>query len=201
MDFALLVLIGYLIGSIPCSYLSMRASTGRDIRTMGTGNATVTAVLMHGGKRPALVALLGEIAKGGICILIAELLVGEPWANLVILVAAVWGCSWSIWLRGGGGQGLTIAVSGLILINVLAVLIMAACYIIPEVVTRRHVLSNRLFRISIPTVLGLWYGSWEYVLAGCLLILPSFIKEWMAGDDVLQARKASGVGHDGNGAS
>ena len=172
----------------------MRFFTGKDIRTMGTGNATVTAVLMHGGKRPALVAFVAEITKGAICILIAYLMVGELWASFVIVVAAVFGCSWSLWLRGGGGQGMTIGVSGLVLINVLAVLIMAAWYIVPLVVTRRHVLSNRLFRMSVPVVLWLWYTSWEYALAGCLLVTPSFIKELIAGDDVVKARKADGVG-------
>jgi len=194
LTFVYLILIGYFIGSIPSSYLSMRFFTGKDIRTMGTGNATVTAVLMHGGKRPALAAFVTEMAKAGICVLIAYLMVGELWASLVILVAAVFGCSFSIWLRGGGGQGLTIGMSGLVLINVLAVLIMAAWYILPLVVTRRHVLSNRLFRLSVPVVLGLWYVSWEYALAGCLLVAPSFIKELRAGDDVVEARKADGVG-------
>jgi glycerol-3-phosphate acyltransferase PlsY len=192
--FIILVFIGYLLGSIPSSYLSMRAFTGKDIRTMGTGNATVTAVLLHGGKRPALVAFLTEMAKAGICVLIAHIMVGEIWASFVIVVAAVIGCNWPIWLRRGGGQGMTIGVSGLVLINVLAVLIMAAWYIIPMVVTRRHVLSNRLFRISIPIVLWLWYDSWEYALAGCLIVVPSLVKELITGDDVVEARKARGVG-------
>jgi glycerol-3-phosphate acyltransferase PlsY len=192
--FIILILIGYLIGSIPSSYLSMRLFTGKDIRTMGTGNATVTAVLMHGGKRPALAAFVAEIVKSAICVLIAYIMVGELWASLVIVIAAVFGCSWSLWLRGGGGQGMTIGVSGLVLINVLVVLIMAAWYILPMVVTRRHVLSNRLFRMAVPIVLWLWYDSWEHALAGCLLVMPSFIKELIAGDDIVKARKADGVG-------
>ena len=198
--FVFLALIGYFIGSVPSSYLSMRFFTGKDIRTMGTGSATVTAVLMHGGKRPALVAFISEIAKAVICILIAYFAVGEAWASLVILVAAVFGCNWSIWLKGGGGQGLTIGVSGLVLINVLAVLIMAAFYLMPMLITKRHVLSNRLFRISVPTVLWFWYNSWEWALAGCLIVLPSLIKEVAMGDDVVRARKANGVGHNGGGA-
>jgi len=194
LTFVYLILIGYFIGSIPSSYLAMRFFTGKDIRTMGTGNATVTAVLMHGGKRPALAAFLAEIAKAGICILIAYLMVDELWASFVIIVAAVVGCSFSLWLRGGGGQGMTIGMSGLVLINVLAVLIMAAWYILPLVVTRRHVLSNRLFRLSVPVVLWFWYTSWEYALAGCLLVAPSFVKELVMGDDIVKARKADGVG-------
>ena len=192
--FIFLVLIGYFIGSIPSSYLSMRFFTGKDIRTMGTGNATVTAVLMYGGKRPAIAAFVAEMAKSAICVLIAFIWVGEIWASLTIVIAAVFGCSWSIWLRGGGGQGMTIGVTGLVLINVLVVLIMAAWYIIPLVATRRHVLSNRLFRASVPIALGIWYTSWEYALAGCLLVMPSFIKELRTGDDVVKARKADGVG-------
>ena len=192
--FILLVLIGYFIGSIPSSYLAMRFFTGRDIRTMGTGNATVTAVLMYGGKRPAIAAFVAEMVKSAICVLIAFIWVGEIWASLTIVIAAVFGCSWSIWLRGGGGQGMTIGVSGLVLINVLVVLIMAAWYILPMIVTKRHVLSNRLFRASVPVALGLWYTSWVYALAGCLLVMPSFIKELRTGDDVVKARKADGVG-------
>ena len=193
-EFILLILIGYLVGSIPASYLAMRLFTGKDLRKLGTGNATLTAVFLHGGKRPGIVALLVEIAKAGVCVLVAHFMVGETWASMVILVAAVYGCSWSIWLKGGGGQGLTVGVSGLVLVNVLPVLIMAAFYILPAVITRRHVLSNRLFRLSLPVILWLWYGSWEYGLAGCLIVLPSFIKQFITGDDVVEARKARSLG-------
>jgi glycerol-3-phosphate acyltransferase PlsY len=210
MEYVLLALTGYLIGSIPSGYLAMRLFTGQDIRKIGTGNATVTAVLMRGGKRPGIAALLMEICKSAICILVARAMVGEPAAVLVILVAAVFGCSWSMWLKGAGGQGLTIGVTGLALVNVLAVAIMAAFYLIPYVLTKRYVLSTRLFRISIPVVLGLWYGvapdlsygvvpgasysAWQGFLAGLLIIAPSFIKERAVGDDVLAARKADGAG-------
>ncbi len=201
MMFVLLALIGYLIGSIPSGYLSMRYFTGTDIRTVGTGSATVTAVMIHGGRRAGVAALLAEIAKAIICVLIARFLVGEYWAALVILGAAVFGCSWSIWLKGGGGQGLTIGISGLFLLNPLPILIMAVFYLLPLAATRRHVLSNRLFRVSLPLILWLWYGSWIWALAGCLLVMPSFIKGWVSGDDVIEARKAGQVGHTSAGAS
>jgi glycerol-3-phosphate acyltransferase PlsY len=86
-----LVLIGYVIGSIPSGYLAMRYFTGTDIRTYGTGSATVTAVAMHGGRRPAAAAFLLEIGKAIACFYIAAHLVGEDWATMVILVAAVFG--------------------------------------------------------------------------------------------------------------
>ena len=201
MMFVLLVLIGYLVGSIPSGYLSMRLFTGQDIRTFGTGNATVTAVMIYGGKRPGIAALLVEVIKGVICIFIAGALVGEVWASLTILIAAVFGCSWSVWLRGGGGQGLTIGMSGLVLLNIVAVLIMAVFFLIPYAISKRHLMSNRMFRLSVPIVLASWYTSWEWAIAGCLLVMPSFVKGWLSGDDVVEARKADGVGHTGAGAA
>ena len=112
-------------------------------------------------------------------------MVGEVWAALVILVAAVFGCSWSIWLKGGGGQGLTVAMIGLALLNILVVLIMAAFFLLPLAATKRFLLSNRVFRLSVPVVLAFWYGSWVYGLAGGLLVMPSFLKQWATGDDVI----------------
>jgi hypothetical protein len=41
-----------------------------------------------------------------------------------------------------------------------------------------------------PIVLWLWYDSWEYALAGCLIVMPSLVKELVTGDDVVEARKA-----------
>jgi glycerol-3-phosphate acyltransferase PlsY len=200
MMFLLLVIVGYLIGSIPSGYLFMRLFTGKDIRTLGTGSATVTAVMIHGGKRPGIFAFLLEIFKGIICVVVASYLVGEAWAALVILVAAVFGCNWSVWLRGGGGQGLTIGISGLVLLDPYPVLIMAAFYLAPMLVTKRHLLSNRLFRLSMPIILFAWHGSWEWFLAGSLIVIPSFIKGWLYGDDVVEAGKAGSVGHTGAGA-
>ncbi len=201
MMFFLLALIGYIVGSIPSGYLTMRYFTGADIRTLGTGSATVTAVAMHGGRRPAAVAFFIEIAKAIACVQIAGYLVGEDWAIMVILVAAVFGCSWSLWLRGGGGQGLTIGISGLVLRGPLPVLIMSGFYLLPLAVTRRHVLSNRMFRFSLPPILGLWYASWEWLLFGLLIVAPSVVKGWVYGDDVEEAAKAESMGHSGVGAA
>jgi hypothetical protein len=72
---------------------------------------------------------------------------------------------------------------------------------VPLAITRKHVLSNRLFRASLPPILGLWYGSWEWFLAGLLIVLPSFIKGWLLGDDVEEVKKLRDVGHTDAGAA
>lgn len=197
MTFLLLALVGYSIGSIPSSYLAMRSYTGKDIRKLGTGDATATAVAKHAGKRPAALAMLAEFTKAAVLILIAQVWVGEPWAGLVILTAGVLGSSWSIWLKGGGGQGQSMMCMGLLILSPIALLITGAFYLVPLAITRRHHLSDYVFRFSFPVVLWAWNGSWEWGLVGALLVAPPVIKQWRHGDDVLEARE---IGHDGIGA-
>lgn len=196
MTFTLLALIGYLVGSIPSSYLAMRFFTGVDIRSVGTGEATVTAVGARGGKRPAIVAALGEFTKAALCILIAHVLVGELWASLVVVTAAVFGSSWSVWLKGNGGQGQCIMALGFLILSPIAFFVAAAFYLLPLAITRRHFLSNQIFHLAIPAVLGLWNGSWEWAVAGSLIVAPFFVKQWAVGGNVLQAGNVNGVDHN-----
>jgi len=203
--FILLVVAGYIIGSIPSAYLAMRAFTGKDIRSMGTGSATITAVIIHGGKLPGAVGLLGETVKAAFCLLIASLLASEslasePWPALVILIAAVYASSYSIWLKGNGGQGQTIMVTGIIMINPIMVFVIAACYVFPLLITRRHLISNHLFHILLPISLGLVNWQWEWGLAGILFVLPSVIKQIVVGDEVAHAKKISSIGPNSSGA-
>ena len=200
MTFVLLALIGYSIGSIPSSYLVMRAYTGKDIRKLGTGDATATAVGMHAGWQPATCAIVAELAKAAVLVVIAHVWIGEAWAGLVILTAGVLGSSWSIWLKGGGGQGQSMACFGLLMLNYGAMLVSAAFYLLPFALTRRHPLSNHIFHFAIPVVLGVWNLSWGWALAGALMVAPPLIKQRRYGDEFAEARKAGEVGRGSVGA-
>jgi glycerol-3-phosphate acyltransferase PlsY len=93
-----IIAIGYLIGSIPTANIVMQLFRQQDLRELGTGNVTSTAVILHGGRLPGALSLAGEIVKTFVCIFVAHFLVGELWSYLVILVAASLGQMWSVWL-------------------------------------------------------------------------------------------------------
>ncbi len=111
-----IVVIGYLIGSIPTANIMMRLLRKEDLRRVGTGNVTSTAVWIHAGRVAGLLSLLGEILKTFLCLYIAYLLVDQLWAYLVMLVSAVVGQIWSIWLKGAGGRGQTMFVTGFLVL-------------------------------------------------------------------------------------
>ncbi|MDP2942608.1 MAG: glycerol-3-phosphate 1-O-acyltransferase PlsY, partial [Candidatus Omnitrophota bacterium] len=102
----------YLIGSIPTSYLFAKALKGIDIRQFGSGNVGATNTYRVVGKLPGLLVLIIDILKGLICVtLVAKLFLRlgvaiEPATYGMILgFMAIVGHIWSIFLGFKGGKG------------------------------------------------------------------------------------------------
>ncbi len=94
------ILIGYLLGSIPFGYVIVRALKGMDIREYGSHNIGATNVLRVVGWFPALLTLVGDIAKGVLPPLIAVspwfgAPEPNPWVVALAPMAAIWGHAYS----------------------------------------------------------------------------------------------------------
>ena len=190
---------GYLIGSIPIAHIVMRVSRKQDLRKIGTGNITSTAVMIHGGKLPGSISLIGEILKTFLCIYMAYLLVGALWAYLVMLVIASIGQIWSIWLKGNGGKGQTIFVTGFMVLCPLPFLISVGCMLIVFLVSKRFLLSNQVWHLIAPplmllallfnpAIFDLGAHSWGYALTAGVLCSFFFMKNQAANDDFVQSQ-------------
>jgi len=103
---ALACLLAYLIGSIPVGFLVARLMGGTDIRRAGSGNIGATNVLRTLGKLPAIITLLGDIAKGYLAVSVAHAVVPEPWSAATGAVLAIVGNCWPVFLRFRGGKGI-----------------------------------------------------------------------------------------------
>jgi glycerol-3-phosphate acyltransferase PlsY len=112
LSFLVSVVLAYLIGSFPTSFLLARAMKGVDIRQVGSKNAGATNVLRTAGKLPALITLLVDILKGVLAVtLVAKFfyslgidIVFEFYQGLIGLTV-VCGHIWSVFLRFKGGKG------------------------------------------------------------------------------------------------
>jgi len=194
-----IVAIGYLIGSVPTAYIMMHLFKKQDLRKLGTGNVTSTAVIIHGGKLPGSLSLLSEIFKTFLCLFIAYLLVAELWAYLVILVSAAVGEIWSIWLKGAGGRGQTIFVTGFLILCPIPFLLAGLCFLLAFFTTKRLHLSNQIFHFVTPIMLmlanlfnpaifGLGEHSLGYAITGAVLCAIFFIKHRPGTDDIIQSQ-------------
>lgn len=101
--FALALIGGYLIGSIPFGLLLTRAAGLGDIRGIGSGNIGATNVLRTGRKGLAIATLLLDALKGVAAVLLARLFLGDQ--DLVAGTAAVLGHTMPVWLGFKGGKG------------------------------------------------------------------------------------------------
>jgi glycerol-3-phosphate acyltransferase PlsY len=190
---------GYLIGSVPTANIVMRVFRKKDLREIGTGNITSTAVMIHGGKLPGSISLIGEILKTFLCIYVAYLLVGELWAYLVMLVIASIGQIWSIWLKGKGGKGQTIFAAGFMVLCPLPFLISIGCMLIIFLVSRRFLISNQIWHIITPPIMllallfnpaifDLGEHSWGYAVTAGVLCSFFFLKNQASNDDIVQSQ-------------
>ncbi len=114
MQTVLVVVISYLLGSIPTSNIAARLR-GVDLRTVGSGNPGFTNVLRTMGWRVATPVLIVDIAKGAAAVLfVAGSLgtassLGHTGISLAAGLAAVAGHIWPIFARFRGGKGVATA--------------------------------------------------------------------------------------------
>ena len=104
MSAALLVLFGYVLGSVPTGLLVGRAF-GVDVRNVGSGNIGMANVLRAAGKWPAALTMFGDMLKGLIPVVVARYFVDNPWILASVALAAVAGHCWSVFLGFKGGKG------------------------------------------------------------------------------------------------
>ncbi len=100
----LILLIGYLIGSIPTGYLAGRWLAGIDLRQIGSGSTGATNVLRTVGKIPALLVFLIDVGKGIAPIFIATLFLVSDWWKVAAGLTALIGHIWPVWLGWKGGK-------------------------------------------------------------------------------------------------
>ncbi|MEA3409058.1 MAG: glycerol-3-phosphate 1-O-acyltransferase PlsY, partial [Candidatus Eisenbacteria bacterium] len=111
---ALVVLISYLLGSIPTSNIAARLR-GVDLRRVGSGNPGFTNVLRTMGARVAAPVLIVDIAKGVAAVLFVAGTLGDGSSlrqtgiGLAAGLAAVAGHIWPVFARFRGGKGVATA--------------------------------------------------------------------------------------------
>jgi acyl phosphate:glycerol-3-phosphate acyltransferase len=98
------VLLSYLLGSIPFSYLVARRG-GVDVRRVGSGNVGATNVLRSVGKGAGLTAFALDFTKGLVASGLARYAVPDGPLPAVAAVTAVLGHMYPVWLRFRGGKG------------------------------------------------------------------------------------------------
>ncbi|MFC1931466.1 glycerol-3-phosphate 1-O-acyltransferase PlsY [Chloroflexota bacterium] len=126
--FVAVVLIGYLLGSIPFGVLISRRSVRVDVRNYGSGKTGATNVLRVAGKKAAAVVVVLDIFKGVLAVIFAGLIIGGDYVAVgssgfwwpvwsgeaAAALAAIAGHKWPVFLKFKGGRGTATFFGGLV---------------------------------------------------------------------------------------
>ena len=110
----LLIAAGYLLGSLSSAIIICRLLGLPDPRSQGSGNPGATNVLRIGGKKAAAAALLGDMLKGLIPVLVAKLLGADIAIQAAVAIAAFLGHLYPVFFGFQGGKGVATALGVLL---------------------------------------------------------------------------------------
>jgi glycerol-3-phosphate acyltransferase PlsY len=164
------LVVAYVIGSIPFSFLVVKLMTGADIRLLGSRNVGATNVARTFGKRPGVIALILDMAKGYAAVEVARLATASSawplatggdtsplhsrafWMTLCGLIAVL-AHMFPVWLRFHGGKGVATATGVFLALDPIAVLAGLIVFLIVLISTRFVSLASILSAASVPLFL------------------------------------------------
>jgi glycerol-3-phosphate acyltransferase PlsY len=149
----LVIIIAYLIGSIPFGYLIVRSKGGGDIRETGSGGTGATNVSRRAGKAAGIFTLVLDALKGSIAVLLAQVLADGPdvnWTVAAAAIATIVGHIFPVWLAFRGGKGVATGVGVFLILAPVALLCAGVLFVAIVSLTRYVSLGSITAAATIP---------------------------------------------------
>ena len=154
MTLIVVVIVAYLVGSIPFGYLIVRKKMGADIRESGSGGTGATNVSRRAGKVAGVLTLVLDALKGSVAVLIARFatdpsLSGE-WLVTAAAIAVLVGHIFPVWLGFRGGKGVATGVGVFLVVAPVALLCAGVLFVAIVAFTRYVSLGSIVAAATIP---------------------------------------------------
>ena len=173
MRVAAVIVIAYLLGSIPFGYLIVWATHGADVRETGSGGTGATNVSRRAGKMAGVLTLVLDALKGAAAVVIAKVFLGLPvlalathfpppdvnafenanWWAAAAAIAVIAGHIFPVWLRFRGGKGVATGVGVFLMLVPSAIALAAVIFVLVVWRTRYVSLGSILAAAAIPVFL------------------------------------------------
>ncbi len=145
-----LVVLGYLCGSLASAVIVCRVMKLPDPRKQGSGNPGATNVLRLGGKKAAALTLAGDVLKGAIPVLLAHLLSDSPTVLASTAVAAIVGHMYPVFFQFKGGKGVATTFGAVAALVFPVALFMGAVWVLTAMATRYASLASLAAAVAAP---------------------------------------------------
>ena len=148
MEYLIIGIISYLMGSIPFGFILTKIFLKKDIREIGSGNIGATNALRTGNKFLGYLTLLLDILKAVLPVIYVKL--NQPELIYIVSLCAFLGHVFPVWLKFKGGKGVATYVGILFAINIFLGLIFCVSWSIIFLISRYSSLSSLIGSITIP---------------------------------------------------
>jgi glycerol-3-phosphate acyltransferase PlsY len=145
-----LVVLGYLSGSLASAVIVCRVMKLPDPRKQGSGNPGATNVLRLGGKKAAALTLAGDALKGAVPVLLAHLLSDSPTVLASTAVAAIVGHMYPVFFQFKGGKGVATTFGAVGALVFPVALFMGAVWVLTAMATRYASLASLAAAVAAP---------------------------------------------------
>ena len=151
MEYLIVGITSYLMGSIPFGFILTKIFLKKDIREIGSGNIGATNALRTGNKLVGYSTLILDILKAIIPVIYVKM--NYPELIYIASLCAFLGHVFPIWLKFKGGKGVATYVGILFSINILLGLIFVVSWGFVFLILRYSSLSSIVGSLSIPLYL------------------------------------------------
>jgi len=161
MTIAILLVLAYLLGSVPTAVWVSKWVYGIDIREHGSGNAGATNAFRILGSKAGCGVMTGDMMKGFLAVKLAYLSSftafppSEPFVNLQIFLglAAVLGHIFPIWAEFRGGKGIATLFGMILSIQYVVAISLVLVFLLMLLLTRYVSLSSITASIAFPVLI------------------------------------------------
>ncbi|MGV3278499.1 glycerol-3-phosphate 1-O-acyltransferase PlsY [Rickettsiales bacterium LUAb2] len=167
----ILIILSYLIGSIPFGFVLVYLVKGIDIRTIGSGNIGTTNVLRSGFPLLAILTLILDISKGFILAFIGIHFLHQDYGFLIGL-AAVIGHLYPVFLKFKGGKGVATALGLILAIDFDLFLLCIATWLLVAIIFKYSSLAAITTFVVLP-IYGYLFNVNHIIL--CSLIILAIV--------------------------
>jgi glycerol-3-phosphate acyltransferase PlsY len=171
----IVLVVGYLLGSIPFAYLLARRHRGIDLRLAGSGNVGAANLLRTTTKKIGVSAMALDMGKGIATVLVARQIEPGAAAPTVAGIAAVLGHIYPVWLGFKGGKGVA-TTCGVFAVLAPAATAAAGIVFIVTVWWTRYVSLGSVVASALLGPLAYLTGSPEITVIGALIVAAIVIE-------------------------
>ena len=157
IHYLIYALAGYLVGSVSTAIITCKLMGLEDPRSVGSNNPGATNVLRHGGKKAAIITLIGDMLKGLVPVIAVTMV--EPAAGAIALtgLGAFLGHVFPVYYGFKGGKGVATYYGVLLGFSWVAGIAALLIWLLTAFVSKISSLSALVSALSAPFVL--WYSS------------------------------------------